>query len=211
MTTIQYKKERPFLRGKLHQVAFYCSIVGASFLILTAKNSDARMGSIVYGISLTLMFGVSSLFHCITWSPRKFDFMFRLDHAMIFIFIAGTATPVCLLKFPQETSTLLLLMFWICATIGIIKEIIWSKCPRWISVIFYLIIGWSALVFRHLDRFTVWVLSAGGVVITIGTLIYLVKKPNPFPKIFGYHEIFHLLVIIGSILHFIAIYRIVAQ
>jgi hemolysin III len=208
-------KSRPILRGHFHQAAFFYSLGATTLLIAQAHSGVAFISSIIYGICLAGLFGISSLYHRVTWGPRTYDFFRRLDHAMIFVFIAGTGTPICLVGLPHAVGIRLLWLFWGCAVSGVIKELFWIKGPKWVSAVFYVAMGWLAApylseFFSSLGSVNTWLMITGGIVYTIGALIYAIKKPNPFPRVFGYHEVFHVLVMIASVFHFIVIYRLIA-
>lgn len=140
--------------------------------------------------------------------------MRRMDHAAIFVMIAGTGTPLCLLAMPEPYGKNLLVVFWAAAAVGIVQSLFWVKAPKAISAILYLIMGWLALPYlpqmnMALGTVSVSLIVAGGIVYSIGALIYALKRPDPIPHIFGYHEIFHLLVIVAAALHFIVIARLI--
>ncbi len=208
-------KIRPFLRGRFHEAAFFYGLGASTLLVAVAHESTARWAAIIYGLCLAGLFGISSLYHRIDWQPKRYALLKRLDHAMIFIFIAGTVTPICLVGLPQETGMKVLALFWGAALLGVCKELLWLKAPKWVSAILYVAMGWLAGPFiseflSALGPLSTWLLIIGGVIYTLGAIIYAIKWPNPRPTIFGYHEIFHILVMIASVFHFIVIYRLIA-
>lgn len=207
-------KTKPLLRGYFHQGAFFIALVAGIILVFVSKDSTSRIISFVYSLSLASMFACSSLYHRINWSVQARMWWRRLDHSAIFFLIAGTGTPISLLGLKGESGMRLLLVFWIMAVAGIFKELVWVKAPKWLSAVFYVLMGWAAAPYLQemnaaLGSSSTNLLLAGGIVYTIGAVIYAVKKPDPWPKILGYHEIFHALVIVASALHFIVVYRLI--
>ena len=205
-------KVRPFLRGRFHEAAFFYSLGASTLLVASAQDMKARIALSIYAICLAGLFGVSSLYHRITWKEKGYALLRRLDHAMIFIFIAGTVTPICILGLPTKTAQVLMGLFWGTATLGVIKELFWLKGPKWVSSFLYVGMGWLAGPYINefvaaLGLGSTVLIIVGGVIYTMGAVIYAVKWPDPYPKVFGYHEIFHLLVIVASVFHFIVIYR----
>ena len=207
--------QKPFLRGHFHQAAFFLALGACSMLIALSQGPKGLFASIVYGISLAGLFGISALYHVPNWGVKSRLWLKRVDHAAIFILIAGTGTPVFLLGLDHDASLKLLMIFWTAAAVGIVQSIFWVSAPKWVSAIFYVGMGWLSFPYipemlASLGAANFWLMMSGGFVYTIGAVIYALKRPNPFPKIFGYHEIFHILVIIAAILHFIVVYQLVA-
>ena len=205
---------KPRLRGYLHQVAFFLSIVACSFLIAKASSQKALIAAIIYSFGLLLMLGISTLYHRIHWQPKPRALMKRLDHSAIFIQIAGTFTPIAILALPDKDSLFLLVLIWSIALAGILQSIFWVKAPKFVTAILYVVMGWLALPYvpdlmTSLGSEKVYLLVIGGLVFTVGALFYALKKPNFFPNTFGYHELFHLFTIIGAALHFIVIYQLI--
>ncbi|AGH96085.1 PAQR family membrane homeostasis protein TrhA [Pseudobdellovibrio exovorus] len=207
---------KPFLRGRFHEAAGFVSL--GACLMLIAKCSDARttLAAIVYSISLVLMFAISGLYHRIQWKPQARQIMRRLDHAAIFGLIAGTSTAVFMLALPPEKSVTPLLLIWGITLVGIVQVLFWIKAPKWLAALIYIAAGWMALPYikdisRGVGVLGSWLLVIGGVIYTAGALIYAFKKPNPFPKVFGYHEIFHLCVVAAAVVHFIVVYQLIAN
>ena len=168
----------------------------------------------IYSLSLVSMFGISSLYHRPHWQPGARAWMKRADHAAIFFLIAGTGTPISWLALEPEAGKKLLLYVWATAAVGICQSLFWTRAPKWISVGLYLLCGWMVAPYipeigAALGANSVWLLVAGGVCYSLGAIIYAIKRPNPWPAIFGYHEIFHLLTIVGAAFHFIVIMRLV--
>lgn len=198
---------RPLLRGYFHLGAAAAAVVGCVVLVLLADSPRAYVGGAIFAASLIALYLVSGTYHTITWGPRMRSFFRRLDHAMIFVVIAGSYTPFCLIAASTGWGITLLALVWSLAGAGVALKIAWPTAPRWLGVSLYVATGWIALVAATeiADWFALiplLLLAAGGVLYTIGGVIYAAKRPNPFPRVFGYHEVFHLLVIAGSVLHY---------
>jgi hemolysin III len=205
--------QRPLLRGMFHLPAAVAAIAGTVLLVLLADSARAYVGAAIFGASLILVYTTSTAYHRIPWSPRLRGIARRLDHAMIFTLIAGTYTPFCLLVLNTAWWISMLSVVWGIAAAGIILKLIWPGAPKWLSVLMYATIGWLALVTapQLVSWFTAGPLALlllGGLLYTLGGVVYAVGKPSPYPRVFGYHEVFHVLVIAGSVLHFslVAIY-----
>ncbi|MFN7729254.1 MAG: PAQR family membrane homeostasis protein TrhA [Bdellovibrio sp.] len=204
---------KPLLRGHFHQAAFFIAVGACSMLIANATGPLAIAATIIYSISLMGLLGISALYHRPQWQPHQRMWMRRLDHAAIFMLIAGTCTPLCLKMTPIQSGQTLLIMVWIAAGAGILQSLFWVNAPKWLAALLYIIVGWLAAPYlpelsQLIGTSGVALLMIGGVIYTIGAVVYALKKPNPFPKVFGYHEIFHLLVVIAAIFHFIVIVQI---
>ena len=201
---------KPLLRGHFHQAAFFLAIGACAMLLAEAKDSLALAAALIYSLSLIALFGISALYHRPQWNPTQRTWMRRLDHAAIFILIAGTATPICLLAVGGGSGNNLLLIFWISATAGILQSLFWITAPKWLSAMLYIFMGWLALpslpqIHNSLGPSNVAYLVCGGVIYTLGAVIYAMKRPNPWPKTFGYHEIFHILVVVAAFFHFLVV------
>jgi hemolysin III len=204
---------RPALRGFLHQFAFISSLVTGAVLIPLASVLGARAGVsvAVYCLAICGLFGISALYHRRRWSPRGWKIMKRLDHSMIFLFIAGTYTPFSLLSVSDPKGYWILGIVWAGALAGVILKTSWPTAPRWLGVPLYVALGWAAVFvltdILHIAGVTSLVLlAAGGVLYTAGAIAYAVKRPNPLPGVFGYHEVFHAMTIAAAICHYIAVY-----
>jgi hemolysin III len=165
----------------------------------------------VYGASLVTLFVVSAAYHRPTWAPRARSWMRRLDHSAIFLLIAGTYTPLCLLL-PPSTGLRLLAGVWAAAALGIVQSIVWVHAPKALVAAVYVALGWAALpvlpaMRAVLGTEAIALLAAGGAAYTIGAVVYAVRRPDPFPRVFGYHEVFHALVIVAAICHFAVVAR----
>lgn len=203
---------RPLARGYIHQVAFYIALVACALLISQSHDKNALISNIIYSITLVGMFGISSFYHCPLWNRRQYLFIRNIDHAAIFALIAGTATPICLLGLKNQSGVKLLYIMWGFATIGMLMTIFWAHRPKWARSLLYVTMGWLCIPFFPEIKLALGIadmqlLLIGGLIYTLGALVYAFKRPNPFPKYFGYHEIFHLLIVIASIFHFIVIYK----
>ncbi len=207
-------KKKPLLRGYFHEWMFFISIGACIPLISKSTNPNELIATIVYSMGIFMMFGFSALYHRINWRPKVLKVMRRLDHSSIFIMIAGSFTPICLLVLPDKLGLQLLLIIWIIAGIGIIQTVLFTNTPRMVRAGIYLIAGYMAIpylsVLSSVMGFTNYALTvAGGTIYSVGAIGYGLKFPDFSPKYFGYHEFFHILVSVAAILHFIVIYSIV--
>ena len=207
----QIAKVKPRLRGVSHEYAFFVSLVLGAGLIILAKGGEARLAVTIYALSLSALFGVSALYHRVDWKrPSARRWMRRLDHTMIFFLIAGTVTPFALLVMEPPLSTAVLIAVWSGALAGTLVELVWIEHPKWVAAIVYIAVGMIGAV-----GFPAIVVEAGlaaGVLIAVGgalyatgAIIYAAQRPDPSPAVFGYHEIFHVLVIAAAASHFAAI------
>jgi hemolysin III len=201
---------KPRLRGVFHQYAFFVSLASGTLLVLLATTTRASVAAAIYAASVSALFGVSALYHRITWTTTARRRMRRLDHAMIFLLIAGTYTPVGLLVLHGTLATVVLAVVWSGAVAGIVLELAWTSAPRWLGGTVYLALGWVAVVatpqlFARLGVAGGLLIVAGGLAYTAGAAIYALRRPDPVPAVFGFHEVFHLLVIAGVAAHFLAI------
>jgi hemolysin III len=204
---------KPLARGYIHLAAFFITICACTILVLYSNGACAIFASIIYSVSLIGQYGVSALYHTRMWSRQKYLLLRRIDHAAIFILIAGTATPICLLKLKNTSGLQLLSIFWLVAIIGMLMTTTWTHVPKWARSLLYLTMGWIGILYfpeikSSLDTTNIQLLVIGGVTYTLGALIYAFKWPDPFPRVFGYHEVFHVLVVLGSGFHFYLNYNI---
>lgn len=207
------KVEKPLLRGHFHQAMFFVSLGAALLLIAKSDSRIEYISTIVYSIALLVMFGISALYHRITWNPTERFLMKRLDHAGIYLMIAGCFTPICLLALPENSGMPLLTLIWIVAFIGIIQSIFFVNISKMYSAILYLIMGYMIVPYfpeltAHIGFINLSLLIGGGIAYSIGAISYGLKRPVFKPLVFGYHEFFHVMVSVGAILHFILIYSI---
>lgn len=201
--------ERPALRGVLHAVAAVLAVAGSAWLMLLADSPTGYVGGALFGASLMLLYGTSASYHQIPWRPTWRRIVKRLDHAMIFVLIAGTYTPFCL-DVRLAWGIPLLSVVWSLAAAGALLKIAWPDAPRWLSVGLYVGLGWIALagaseILARYSATPVTLLVLGGVLYTIGGVIYALQRPDPWPRVFGYHEVFHSFVVAGSAIHYAAI------
>lgn len=202
--------ERPRLRGVFHQYAFFVAIVAGTVLVAVADTWRERVAMWIYAVALASMFGVSALYHRVTWrSPQVRKWMRRLDHSTILLLIAGTYTPFALLAFDGAIADAILIVVWAGAGAGLVLNLLWVDAPTWVTAVVFIALGWvGAVAVPELLEFGIApavLVFAGGALYTVGALSYAFKRPNPRPHIFGYHEIFHLLVVGAAITHFVAI------
>lgn len=209
----EHPDTRPRMRGWLHLFAFFGAIVAGAVLIPLASVLGARSGFSVAVYCLTIwgLFGISALYHRRRWSPRGWKIMKRLDHSMIFLFIAGTYTPFALLAVDQPTGYWVLVGVWAAALGGVALKLSWPTAPRWVGVPLYIALGWVAVfVLTDILYFAgvtaLVLLAVGGLLYTVGAVAYAIRKPNPWPGTFGYHEVFHAMTIVAAICHYIAVY-----
>ncbi|ONI77368.1 hemolysin III [Actinosynnema sp. ALI-1.44] len=203
------------MRGKLHFWSFFVSIAtGAALISLAALtvSGTAALATSIYGATVLGLFGVSALYHRTWWeSERTRAWMKRLDHSMIFVFIAGTYTPFSLLAMPRDTGLIVLAVVWGGALGGVALKLIWPHAPRWLGTPIYIALGWVA-VFVLPDLLTyagpaaLVLILAGGLLYTVGAIFYATKWPNPWPGHFGHHEFFHAATVLAAICHYIAIW-----
>jgi hemolysin III len=206
---------RPRLRGWLHLWSFVASVAtGATLIALAASTVSARaaLATSVYGLTVLGLFGVSALYHRVTWkSDRVRTWMKRLDHSMIFVFIAGTYTPFALLAMNPGTGRIVLTVVWIGALLGVTLKLAWPHAPRWLGVPIYIALGWVAVfvlpeLLHHAGVAALVLLLVGGALYTVGAVFYATRWPNPWPQVFGYHEFFHAATVVAAICHYIAIW-----
>jgi hemolysin III len=197
---------KPRLRGVSHEIAFYLSLVSGLWLFLAAPAGRSSVAVAIYGLSVTALFGISALYHRRNWLPEPRARMRRLDHAAIFLLIAGTYTPITALAMDGS----LLLPVWVGASVGIVKSLLWAHAPRWLTTGLYVGLGWLlafdwASMSAGVGEPGATLLLSGGVLYSVGAVIYASRRPDPAPLTFGYHEIFHLLVVFAAVCHFIAV------
>jgi hemolysin III len=204
---------KPRLRGVSHQIAFFVAVCAGVVLIAATRSPRSRIATTVYVVSLAAMLGISASYHRIDWNPRSRGWWGRADHAMIFAFIAGTYTPMCLLGLDRATGSQLLALAWGAAGLGILRALLWPQAPRAISTALYVAVGWVVVVYfpevwAAFDPISLTLILIGGACFTIGAVVYATQRPDPVPAVFGYHEVFHALVLVACGCHFAAVARI---
>jgi hemolysin III len=203
--------EKPRLRGVSHQWAFYVSLALGAALVVAAPAGQPRLAAAVYALSVAALFGTSALYHRITWASQAARrWMRRLDHSMIFFLIAGTYTPFALLVLDGDLATVILVVVWAGALAGILMKLVWIDAPKTLVAILYLALGWVAVAAfpAMLDELGITgtaLVAVGGLLYTAGALVYAFQRPNPAPTVFGYHEVFHALVILAAALQYAVI------
>jgi hemolysin III len=201
---------KPRLRGWLHAGTFPLSVVAGIVLVSLAGSPQARIACAIYAVSAALLFGVSALYHRGHWSPRAQALLRRLDHANIFLIIAGTYTPITLLLLPDSRAQVLLWLVWAGALAGIAFRVFWADAPRWLYTPVYIALGWAAVFFLpdFLRSGAVAVLVlvlVGGVLYSLGGIVYAAKRPDPSPRWFGFHEVFHSFTLAAYVVHYVAV------
>jgi hemolysin III len=203
---------KPRLRGVLHQWALVAAIPAGAVLVAVSDGARARLATAVYAVAMASMLGASALYHRVSWrSPKHRAWARRLDHAMIFVFIAGTYTPFALLSFEGWVSEVVLICVWTGAALGLLVNLAWIDAPKWVTAPAYLLVGWVGVVaapqlFSEVGVAGALLLIVGGALYTLGALTYATHWPNPFPNSFGFHEVFHLLVVAALAAHAVAVY-----
>lgn len=198
---------KPLLRGVSHQVAFFCALIATAALVVRAKPGAATTAAFVFGLTLANLFGTSALYHRVDWSPIARRRLRRMDHAAIFVLIAGGYTPLFALIPSSSGGHGALYAIWGGALIGVVKSLAWPDAPKWIMATLCVALGWM-VTGQVIDRtaivgaLSVWLLVGSGVIYSLGAAVYALKRPNPFPRVFGYHEVFHALVVIASVFLF---------
>jgi hemolysin III len=201
---------RPRLRGVSHQYAFFAALGAAVLLIALAGGARAITAAAIYGLTLCGLFAISALYHRIDWRPEIGRWMRRLDHSMIFVFIAGTYTPMALLALTMPLSTIVLVAVWAGALAGVTITLLWIDTPRWLTAMPYIVLGWVGLaslpqLLDHVGAAALALVLAGGALYTAGAVVYALRRPDPWPTVFGFHEIFHALVIAAATVQYLAI------
>lgn len=201
----------PRLRGVFHQYAFFGALAAGTVLVVLADGYTERFAVWVYATALAAMFGASALYHRFPWRTAAARLRARrLDHAMIFVFIAGTYTSFALLGFSGALQVLVLAAVWAGAALGVVLNLVWIEAPRWLSTVAYLTVGWVGVVavpqvFGELGVAVGVLLVVGAGLYTIGAIAYASTWPNPFPATFGFHEVFHVLVVAAAVTQFVAL------
>jgi hemolysin III len=200
---------KPTWRGWIHVGTFPIAIAGGIVLIVLADGLTAKIGAAVFMATSMLLFGNSALYHRFNWKERTRVILKRIDHSNIFLLIAGTYTPLALLALPSSKGLLLLALVWGGTLLGIGFRVFWINAPRWLYVILYLALGWAAVMYigdlLAANLAMMVLVVVGGLLYTVGAIVYGLKKPNPIPGTFGFHEIFHTLTVLAFLCHWTAI------
>ncbi len=199
---------RPTWRGWIHAGTFPVAIAAGIVLIVLAQGAPAKWASAVFMASSLLLFGNSAVYHRFDWSPRVKVVLKRIDHANILLLIAGTYTPIATLALPPEKGVLLLCLVWGGAILGILFRVFWIHAPRWLYVALYLLLGWAAVMYLgdllQASVAMMVLVIVGGLLYTGGAIVYALKRPNPWPGHFGFHEIFHVCTVLAFLCHWAA-------
>jgi hemolysin III len=206
--------DRPLLRGRFHQWAAVYALGAGSGLVAMAPTARARAAAAVYAVSLAVLFGISATYHRLSWRPRVSAWLRRADHASIFVLVGGTYTPLALLRLAGGSGPRLLLAVWTGVALGVLVSLFWPSAPRGLNAAIAVAVGWTIAPFLgevrgSLAPFQLWLLVAGGIAYTLGALVYALRRPDPLPSVFGFHEVFHALTLLGAFLHLVAIASIV--
>ena len=192
-----------------HRIAFHCALVSGTILVALAEH---RGIALIYAVGLAAMFGTSATLHRADWRPAVFNWLRRADHSTIFICIATTYTPLALLGLGGQAGERLALLAYIVCGLGVVRAVAWPHAPRVVTSACFVAAGWIVLAYlpafhAALDPNTFFWIFAGGSLFTIGAVIYMIKRPDPWPLTFGYHEVFHLFVVVASACQFVAVAR----
>jgi hemolysin III len=203
-------RRRPRLRGVFHQYAFFVALALGAALVVAADGATARVSAFVFAASVAAMLGASALYHRVVWSPRPRRWMRRLDHAAIFLLIAGTYTPFGLLALDGAWRITVLAIVWTGALVAIVLKVAWIDAPRWVAAVLAVVLGWVGVValpeiYGGVGLPPLTLAAVGGLLYTAGALVYALRRPDPAPAVFGYHEVFHVLVIAAAACQYVAV------
>ncbi|MEU8419910.1 hemolysin III family protein [Micromonospora sp. NPDC048835] len=205
---------KPRMRGWLHTYAFFVALVCGIVLCSIAATRPGwapLVSCLIYSLTVCGLFGTSALYHRRVWSERGYQVMRRMDHSMIFVFIAGTYTPLCVMLLAPRPATVMLALVWGGALAGVAVKVVWPHAPRWVSAPLYLALGWVAVamlpeILHGGGVAALVLLIIGGAIYSIGAVFYALRRPNPWPTVFGHHEFFHACTLLAALCHHIAIY-----
>lgn len=202
---------KPHLRGWLHLVSAPLSLAASIVLTVLAPTTGTRWASVVYLVTSLLLFAISATYHRLYWSPAWEKFWRRLDHSNIFLLIAGTYTPLCVALLPFEDARFILTLVWSVAGAGVVFSMFWPGAPRWLITLMYVGLGWVAIwyipqLWEAGGPVSILLIAIGGILYTIGAVVYALKKPNPWPKWFGFHEVFHSFTVLAWACQCVAVY-----
>ena len=201
---------KPRLRGWIHAGSAPLTLVAGVVLVVLSPNAPTRIGSSVFATSALVLFTVSGIYHRGTWSPRVRRFLRRFDHANIFVLIAGSYTPFTLLLLHGTDRVVLLSVVWSGALAGVLFRVLWCDAPRWLHTPIYVALGWAAVFYlgdfvQNASTSVLVLIAVGGVLYTLGGVVYGIQRPNPFPRWFGFHEVFHVLTIAAFVSHYVGV------
>ena len=201
---------KPKLRGWMHAASAPLTLAAGIVLVVLSPTATTRIGSAVFATSALVLFTVSGIYHRGTWSPKVWRFLRRFDHANIFLLIAGSYTPFTLLLLHGADRVVLLSVVWTGAVLGVLFRIFWNDAPRWLYTPIYVALGWAAVFYfgDFVDTASTAVLvlmAVGGGLYTLGGVVYGIKRPDPFPRWFGFHEVFHTLTIAAFVTHYVGV------
>lgn len=201
---------KPHLRGWLHAGTFPIAVAAGIVLVALAPTTAGRVSAAVYTVTAALLFGTSALYHRGTWSPRVQLLLKRLDHSNIFLIIAGSYTPFAALLLPPGRARTLLFVVWAGAIAGVLFRVFWVGAPRWLYTPVYIALGWVAVIYlpdflRAGGPALLTLVVVGGALYTVGAVVYALKKPNPSPRWFGFHEVFHSFTILAFVAHYVGV------
>lgn len=207
--TAHVEEVPPTWRGVLHAYAFWFALAAAALLIALAPSPDARLAAAIYGAGMCALFAVSGLYHRWRWNPRWRPLVRRLDHSTIYVFIAASITPLALLVLTGPVQTAVLLLAWIGALAGVAMSAAWIDAPRGLVALSYVAVGCAAMTglpqtASRLAFAPLLLLGLGGAIYIVGAVVYALRRPDPWPRTFGFHEIFHSLVVVAAACHFVA-------
>jgi hemolysin III len=209
---------KPKLRGWMHLATAPLTLAGGIVLIVMSPDATTRWGSALFSASALILFTVSAVYHTGSWSPRVWAFLRRFDHANIFVLIAGSYTPLTLILLEGTQRTVLLATIWASALLGVLFRVFWTDAPRWLYTPIYIAMGWVAIVFLpdfahgaaerlggDVGTAVMVLIAAGGALYTLGGVVYGFQRPNPWPRWFGFHEVFHTFTIVAFVTHYVGI------
>jgi hemolysin III len=209
---------KPKLRGWMHLATAPLTLAGGIVLVILSPDATTRWGSALFSASALVLFTVSAIYHTGSWSPRVWTFLRRFDHANIFVLIAGSYTPLTLILLEGTQRTMLLTTVWTCALLGVLFRVFWTDAPRWLHTPIYIAMGWVAIVFLpdfaqgaserlggDIGTAVMVLIAAGGALYTLGGVVYGFQRPNPWPRWFGFHEVFHTFTIVAFVTHYVGI------
>ncbi|MFC0452956.1 PAQR family membrane homeostasis protein TrhA [Rhodococcus jostii] len=209
---------KPRMRGWIHLWAFGVSVIAGIVLVTVSGirvSGQAALATAVYSLTVCGVFGVSATYHRIHWNTVSArTWMKRADHSMIFLFIAGSYTPFAVLGLPSDTGRTLLIVVWAGALAGVALKMLWPTAPRWVGVPLYLLLGWAIVpvapeLTHEVGVVPMLLLLIGGILYSVGAILYATKWPNPWPTTFGHHEFFHAATVVAALCHYVAVWLVV--